>query len=283
MKLIRYGTTPSDVPKYGAADNQGYVRVIPQQLSTDTHMLLQTTKVISTFNSNDLPVVARLNELHLFPCVPIPNKLICIAFNSQLHGQQMGEHHCDEPIFFFKATSAICGANTPIIYPKIAEKVDWEAELGVIIGKKAKYVTRGSALEHVLGYCCAMDISDRGWQKDHPGKQLTKGKSFDTFAPIGPYLVTKEEVNNPNNLRVHLKVNGKLRQNFSTKDYHFSVEEIVSFLSQFFTLEPGDIIFMGSGPGTACMWDNQYLAIGDIVEMEIDQLGGQVKRVVSET
>lgn len=282
MKFVRYGKDNQAKPLPGLVDHLGNIRNISQLVTDLNSDLLIAMNKISETNIDSLPIAGTLDTLHIFPCVPNPSKLIGIAFNSKGHTKQMGETLHHEPIFFFKAVSAICGATDPIIYPKIGKKVDWEAELGVVIGKGGKYIPKEQALEHVLGYCCAHDISDRGWQLDHPGRQHTKGKSFDTFAPIGPYLVTKDEIENPNDLRITLKVNGEMRQDFSTKDYSFTVEEIISFLSQFFTLVSGDVIFMGSGPGTACMWNNKFLAIGDKVELEIHQLGKQVQVVVAE-
>lgn len=230
----------------------------------------------------ELPIIGLVHQLSISSCIPIPKQFIGIAFNSKERAQQMDVPCADEPVFFIKSVSSICGPNDPLIYPKIAKKVDWEAELGVIIGKKGKYIPIEKALDYVLGYCCSNDFSDRHWQCEHPGAQHVKGKSFETFAPLGPFLVTKEEIPDPNNLNIILKVNGEIRQQFSTRDYLFTVQEVISFLSQFFPLEPGDIITMGSGPGSAGMWNDQYLKVGDKIEFEIECLGRQERLVVKE-
>jgi 2-keto-4-pentenoate hydratase/2-oxohepta-3-ene-1,7-dioic acid hydratase in catechol pathway len=283
MKFIRYGKNSQSQPLPGFVDHEGRVRDLSGIIKEiDCESLGANRKIFPSKDPTKYPFVGKEDDLHIFPCIPRPGKLICIAFNSKIHTKEMGMDLTKEPVFFLKATSAISGARDPIVYPKVGKKVDWEGELGVVIGRKGKYIPASRALEYVIGYCCINDLSDRYWQLEHPGHQITKGKSFDSFAPIGPYLVTKDEIPDPDNLNITLKVNGLLRQNFCTDDYQHSVARCVSFLSQLFTLEPGDTISMGSGPGHAGRWNNQFLKIGDQVELEIEHLGKQQQMVVKE-
>lgn len=283
MKFVRYGKNSRSLPMPGFVDHEGTVRDLSSSIKDIHCESLATDMKGFSKDLNRFPIVGKVADLHLFPCIPRPGKLICIAFNSKIHTQEMGKEMEEEPIFFLKATSAVSGAKDPIIYPKVGKKVDWEAELGVVIGRKGKYISPTAAFDYVLGYCCINDVSDRFWQFEHPGNQMTKGKSFDSFAPMGPYLVTKDEVPHPDKLHVTLKVNGVLRQDFSTADYQHSIERCISFVSQLFTLEPGDAISMGSGPGNAGHWNNQFLQIGDQVELEIEQVGKQIQVVVKES
>lgn len=284
MKFVRYALNNASKITPGVVDLQGNVKDISGWVKDiSPGYLMINAKNLSSANIAAFPSAGKADDLYLFPCIPRPGKLICIAFNSKAHTKEMGHELADEPVFFLKATSAISGARDPIIYPKIGTKVDWEAELGVVIGRKGKYISASKAMDHVLGYCCINDVSERCWQFEHPGNQLTKGKSFDSFAPMGPYLVTKDEIINPHGLNVTLKVNDELRQNFSTQDYKYSIQDVISFLSQLFTLEPGDTIAMGSGPGNAGYWGDKYLKIGDRVELEIENLGKQHQIVIEET
>jgi 2-keto-4-pentenoate hydratase/2-oxohepta-3-ene-1,7-dioic acid hydratase in catechol pathway len=281
MKFVRYGKNSKSIPLPGFVDRDGTVRDLSGSMK-DIDCASLEAYIPSFKDQAKFPAVGKVDALHLFPCVPRPGKLICVAYNSKVHTKEMGKEMEEELVFFLKATSAISGARDPIIYPKVGQKLDWEAELGVVIGKTGKHISAGSALDHVLGYCCLHDVSDRCWQFEHPGNQMTKGKSFDSFAPMGPYLVTKEEVPHPNQLKVTLKVNGVMRQDFSTADYKHSVEHSIEFLSQLFTLEAGDVISMGSGPGNAGFWEGQFLKVGDRVEFEIEHLGKQVQMVAKE-
>ena len=188
-----------------------------------------------------------------------------------------------EMIVFMKPTSAVCGAYDPILYTRHTKKLDWEAELGVIIGKKGKYITKDQAKNYIFGYACINDLSDRYLQLETEDKQYTKGKGFDNAAPIGPYLVTRDEIQDSSNLQIKLWVNGEIRQDFNTSDYIHNDEEVVSYLSQYFTLYPGDIISMGSAPGNARSWgENMFLKPNDKVLLSIIGLGQQEKVVIVE-
>ncbi len=202
-----------------------------------------------------------------------PGKIICIGLNYQKHAEESGLAIPTEPIVFFKATSAIIGPNDNIFIPKNSKKTDWEVELVVVIGKRANYITKEEALDHVAGYMLHNDLSEREFQLEKGG-QWVKGKSCDTFAPLGPYLVTKDEISNPNNLGLWLSVNGNKVQNGNTSDFIFNVEEVVSYLSQFMSLMPGDIISTGTPEGVGFGFNPPvYLKDGDVVELGIDGLG----------
>lgn len=209
-------------------------------------------------------------------------KLVCIGLNSLKHIEEMKLETPEDPTFFMKATSSITGPYSDIIYQNNMRKVDWEAELAVVIGKKGKNIKKENAYEYILGYTCLNDVSDRYWQFEKSGGQFTKGKSFDTFAPLGPYIVTKDEITNPHDLKVKLKVNGLVRQDFNTDDYLFKIDEIISYLSELFTLEIGDIISMGTGNGVAKFWNESYLVPGDNVVLEIEKIGFQSSNVKME-
>lgn len=283
MKFVRYALNQHGLPLPGLLDSQGEVRNISALIKDiSAEEVMTHLSLLSSHDINTLPSAGKVEALHLFPCVTRPGKIICLALNSKGHAKETGQSLSSEPLFFFKASSSISGPRDPIIYPKIGRMVDWEGELAVVIGRKAKHISSEAALDYVVGYCCINDISERQWQFEPLGQKYSKGKSFDSFAPIGPYLVTKDEIANPQHLQITLKVNGNLRQQFSTDDYQFGVQEAISFLSQLFTLEPGDIIAMGTGPGHAKEWNNAYLTIGDQVELEIEHLGKQQQVVIAE-
>jgi 2,4-diketo-3-deoxy-L-fuconate hydrolase len=202
-----------------------------------------------------------------------PGKIICIGLNYHKHAEESGMAAPAEPVVFFKATSSLSGPNDPIVIPKNSRKTDWEVELAVVIGKRANYISREEALEYVAGYVLHNDISEREFQLERGG-QWVKGKSCDSFAPIGPYLVTRDEIPDPNHLRLWLKVNGKTVQDGNTSDFIFNVQEVISHLSQFMSLMPGDIISTGTPEGVGLGMDPQvYLRAGDEVELGIDGLG----------
>lgn len=216
-------------------------------------------------------------------CVADIGKVICIGANSKTHNKQIGVE-LQEPMFFFKPDSAVSGALDPIPYTDLNKKIDWEGELAVIIGKSGKNIQLEEAMEHIFGYACFNDLSDRHWQfKDggaEIGGQTCIAKCFDGFAPLGPLLVTKDEIENPYNLEMTLKVNGEVRQQFNSNDYIRGVAESVSQLSRFMTLNAGDVIALGSGPGNAKHWNEQYLQPGDKVSFHIEGLGTQQQTVV---
>jgi 2-keto-4-pentenoate hydratase/2-oxohepta-3-ene-1,7-dioic acid hydratase in catechol pathway len=218
----------------------------------------------------------------LGPCVGGTGKFICIGLNYSDHAAETGAKVPPEPIIFMKATSAICGPNDPILIPRSSEKTDWEVELGVVIGKPAKYVSEAQALNHVAGYCVINDVSERAFQTERSG-QWTKGKSCDNFGQTGPWLVTPDEVPDPQNLGMWLTVNDEKVQNGSTATMVYGVAFLVSYLSQFFTLHPGDIISTGTPPGVGMgMKPPRYLKAGDVVELGIEGLGQQKQTCVQD-
>lgn len=209
----------------------------------------------------------------LGPPLVRPSKLVCIGLNYAKHAAESGMAIPKEPVLFFKATSAICGPNDDVIIPKNSKKTDWEVELAIVIGKKASYVSEADAMDHVAGYVLHNDYSEREFQIEREG-QWVKGKSCDTFAPLGPFIATKDEIKDPNNLNLWLKLNGKMMQNSSTSDFVFNVQEVVSYISQFMTLLPGDIISTGTPFGVGLgLNPPKYLKPGDVVELGIEGLG----------
>ncbi len=212
-------------------------------------------------------------ELRLGPPIARPSKFICIGLNYAEHARESGMAMPSEPVIFFKATSAICGPNDDLILPRGSEKTDWEVELAVVIGKRASYVSKEQAMVHVAGYMLHNDYSERNYQLERGG-QWVKGKSCDTFAPIGPFLATKEEITDPHQLGLWLKLNGAIVQQSSTRDFIFDIPEVISYLSEFMTLLPGDIISTGTPSGVGLgMNPPRYLKAGDVVELGIEGLG----------
>ena len=210
-----------------------------------------------------------------------PSKLVCVGLNYAKHAEESGMEAPKEPVLFFKATSAIVGPYDPIVIPKGSQKTDWEVELAVVIGKKASYISEEEALNHVAGYVLHNDVSERAFQLERSG-QWVKGKSCDTFAPLGPFIATANEVDNPNNLNLWLKLNGVMMQNSSTSDFIFNIQQVVSYISQFMTLLPGDIISTGTPFGVGLGMDPPlYLKAGDEVELGIEGLGISKQKCIS--
>jgi 2-keto-4-pentenoate hydratase/2-oxohepta-3-ene-1,7-dioic acid hydratase in catechol pathway len=270
MKFLRYG--PRGAEKPGVLDAAGKLRdlsgVIPD-LSGEVLTRLDTLSI----DPEALPLVAGAPRIGA--CVGGTGKFICIGLNYADHAAESGLQVPPEPVIFMKATSAICGPNDPILLPRGSQKTDWEVELGVIIGKPAKYVDEKDALNHVAGYCVVNDVSERAFQTERSG-QWTKGKSCDNFGQIGPWLVTRDEVPDPQNLPMWLKVGEQLMQNGSTKTMVYGVAHVISYLSQFFTLHPGDIISTGTPPGVGMgMKPPRYLREGEVVSLGIAGLGEQ--------
>lgn len=284
MKLVRYGDLGEERP--GLVDEQGRIRDISAYISDINPRNLGDTTLINMLNEldlNQLPVIDK--KVRMGACVGMPGKIICVGFNSLLHAREMGVTPIasTDMVIFLKPVSAMCGPFDPILHTRMSRKLDWEAELGVIIGKKGKYIEKQHAKDHIFGYTCINDLSERYLQLETPDKQFTKGKGFDNAAPIGPWLVTKNEVENSGNLQIKLWVNGELRQNFNTNDYIHKDEDVVSYLSQYFTLYPGDIISMGSAPGSARYWGaDQFLKPGDCVVLDIEGIGRQEQVVMVE-
>jgi len=273
MKLLRHG--PIGAEKPGLMADDGTIRDLTGVVPDIGGAVLSDAGLaaIRALDPMQLPQVAA--DTRLGPCVAGIGKFICIGLNYSDHAAETGAKVPPEPIIFMKANSAICGPNDPIIIPRGSVKTDWEVELAVIIGTKAKYVSEAEALAHVAGYAVANDVSERAFQTERAG-QWTKGKSCDNFGQTGPWLVTRDEVADPQNLTMWLKVNGQTMQNGSTRTMVYGVAHVVSYLSQFFTLHPGDIISTGTPPGVGMgMKPPRYLKVGDVVELGIEGLGSQ--------
>ena len=222
-------------------------------------------------NQDSCPIVG--NDVRLGPPLMRPSKIVCVGLNYAQHAAESGMDVPEEPVLFFKATSAIVGPNDPIIIPKGSEKTDWEVELAIVIGKKASYVSEKDALNHVAGYVLHNDVSERAFQLERSG-QWVKGKSCDTFAPIGPFIATPDEIGDPNNLNLWLTLNGEEMQNSSTSDFIFNIQYVVSYISQYMTLLPGDIISTGTPFGVGLgLKPPRYLKDRDVVELGIEGLG----------
>ena len=221
-------------------------------------------------------------EVRLAPAIARPSKIVCIGLNYAAHAAESGMERPAEPVVFFKATTAWAGPNDDIVIPRHSKKTDWEVELAVVIGKKAKYVTQGAALDYVAGYAIHNDYSEREWQLEKSG-QWVKGKSADTYAPFGPFMATKDEIPDPNNIDLWLDLNGQKTQDSNTSDFIFNIQHVVSYLSQFMTLLPGDVISTGTPAGVGLGLDPPtYLKAGDVVELGIDGLGRQRQTSVQE-
>ncbi|MDB2421737.1 fumarylacetoacetate hydrolase family protein [Paracoccaceae bacterium] len=277
MKLLRYGTQGIEKPGMMAAD--GTIRDLSGHIEDLTGAELSDAGLarLRDIDVNSLPVVE--GSARLGPCVGNVGKLVCIGLNYADHAAESGMALPEEPVIFFKATSAIMGPNDDVEIPRHSVKTDWEVELGVVIGKAAKYIPESEALDHVAGYCVINDLSERDFQLHRSG-QWVKGKSADTFGPIGPWMVTRDEVPDPQNLAMYLEVNGHRYQDGSTKTMHFDVATIVSHLSQFMSLQPGDVISTGTPPGVGMgQKPETYLKPGDVIELEIEGLGKQRQNV----
>lgn len=277
MKLLRYGPQGQEKPGLLAAD--GTIRDLSAHVSDLAGAVLTDLDRLKSIDPTSLPQV---QPDRLGPCVAGTGKFICIGLNYADHAAESGLQVPPEPVIFMKATSAICGPNDPILIPRTSQKTDWEVELGVVIGKTAKYITEAEALAHVAGYCVINDVSERAFQTERSG-QWTKGKSCDNFGQTGPWLVTPDEVPDPQDLPMWLKVNGETMQNGSTKTMVYGVAHIIAYLSQFFTLHPGDIISTGTPPGVGMgMKPPRYLKPGDTVELGIEGLGSQKQTCVQD-
>ena len=251
MKLLRFGPAGSEQP--GMLDADGQIRSLVGVVDDIAGETLSAARSIGCGRSIPRCSTPVKEPVRLGPCVGRVGKMMCIGLNYAEHAAETGAQLPKEPVLFMKATSAISGPNDDIHIPRGSTQTDWEVELGVVIGEKAKYVSEDDALNYVAGYCVSHDVSEREFQKERGG-QWTKGKSCDTFGPIGPWLVTKDEVPDPQNLSLWLEVDGKRRQDGSTRTMIFGVKKLVSYLSQFMTLHPGDIISTGtpSGVGMGC-------------------------------
>ena len=279
MKLLRVGTKGKEKP--AALDKDGKIRDISTHIRDLEPETLNFQKIdkLKEINLETLPEIS--NPGRIGACVSNPKKFIAIGLNYSNHAKETGTEPPSEPIVFMKATSSISGPNDDIEISKGSKKLDWEVELGIIIGKDAKHISQSQSQDHILGYCLVNDVSEREWQIEKMG-QWVKGKSHDTFGPVGPYLITKDEIEDINNLNMSLDVNGKRMQTGNTNTMIFNVDIIVSYLSNFMTLQTGDIITTGTPPGVGMgMKPQQFLKAGDEIELTIDNLGKQSSKVVS--
>jgi 2-keto-4-pentenoate hydratase/2-oxohepta-3-ene-1,7-dioic acid hydratase in catechol pathway len=278
MKLVRFGERGKEKP--GVLDDDGNIRdlsgVIKDLIGEDLNAETIERKLIGGINGQ--PLVT--GNPRIGPCVADCGKFICIGMNYRDHAEEQNLDIPSEPVLFMKATSAICGPNDDILIPPKSKKTDWEVELGVVIGKDAKYVPEEIALDYVAGYCVINDLSEREYQIEREG-QWVKGKSCDTFGPIGPYLVTKDEIPDPQALGLWLEVNGHRYQKSNTSQMANGVAELVSYISRFMSLQPGDIISTGTPGGVGLFLpEPTFLKAGDIMTLGIENLGVQTQRVV---
>ena len=294
MKLVRFGKPGREKP--GIIDEEGQIRDLSTKLKDID------SKAI---NSNSLKLVQRVNlkKLNIVKGkprlgVPVSNvgKIVCIGLNYVDHAKEVGAPLPKEPIIFLKPTSSLCGPNDEVMLPKgiilkkgktpsrlvDSKRSDWEVELGIVIGDKARSVPESKAMQYVAGYTIVNDVSERAYQLDAAAGQWTRGKGCDTFCPVGPWLVTKDEISRPQNLSIWLELNGKKMQNGNTKTMVFNLKELISYVSHYMTLYPGDIIATGTPPGVGMgMKPPRYLKKGDEMKLGIDGLGAQIQKVVS--
>lgn len=273
MKLLRYGAAGQERP--AMLDANGRLRDLSAHVSDIAHDVLLPSGLarIAALDPQMLPLVE--GSPRIGACVAGTGKFICIGLNYSDHAAETGATVPPEPIVFLKATSAIGGPDDPLEIPRGSTKTDWEVELGIVIGKTAKYIGEADAMDHVAGYCLINDVSERSFQTERQG-QWTKGKSADTFGPIGPWLVTPDEVPDPQQLDMWLEVNGVRRQNGSTATMVYGVRYLIAYLSQFMSLHPGDIISTGTPPGVGMgLKPPVYLKSGDVVTLGIEGLGTQ--------
>ena len=274
MKLIRFGEINNEKP--GVLLPDGIKKDVSKFVKDyDEHFFgNQGIEKLNNWlekNHDSCPVLE--NDVRLGPPLLRPSKIVCVGLNYSKHAKESGMDVPEEPVLFFKASSAIIGPYDSIIIPKGSEKSDWEVELAIVIGNKASYVSEKDALSHVAGYVLHNDVSERSYQLERSG-QWVKGKSCDTFAPIGPFIATPDEIGDPNNLNLWLKLNGEQMQNSNTSDFIFNIQQVVSYISQFMTLLPGDVISTGTPFGVGLgLNPPRYLKDGDVIELGIDGLG----------
>ena len=277
MKLLRVGNKENEKP--AVLDKENKIRDLSSIIedfnpSTLNDLLIEK---INNLNLSELPEIS--NKERIGSCVSKPGKFIAIGLNYSDHAAETGSKVPTEPIIFMKATSSICGPNDNIEIVSGSKKLDWEVELGVIIGKEAKHISEKNSQDYILGYCLVNDVSEREWQIEKMG-QWVKGKSHDTYGPIGPYLVTKDEIKDINNLNMSLDINGKRMQTGNTSTMIFNVDIIVSYVSKFMSLQAGDVITTGTPPGVGMGKKPQvFLKEGDKIRLSIDGLGEQNSKV----
>ena len=280
MKLLRIGKLGQEKP--AIIDSNGIIKDLSslvKDFSPET-INFNTLEIIKKTNLKELPEIS--SDERIGACVLNPQKFIGIGLNYSAHAKESDAIAPKEPIVFFKANSSITGPNDNIYLPKGSLKSDWEVELGVIIGKETKNISDNKSMDHIFGYCIVNDISEREYQLERSNGQWDKGKAFDTFGPIGPYIVTKDEIKDVQNINLELKLNGKIMQKGNSKDMIFGVTHLVSYLSYFMTLKPGDIITTGTPPGVGMGRKPQlFLKNGDKMVLTIDNMGYQKQKVIS--
>jgi 2-keto-4-pentenoate hydratase/2-oxohepta-3-ene-1,7-dioic acid hydratase in catechol pathway len=280
MKLIRFGAFENEKPGVLTAEGKRLdVSAFGEDYNEKFFATNGLERLSEWLKSNKCPEVSETERLG--SCVARPSKIICIGLNYAKHAAESGMDVPKEPVIFFKSTTALCGPNDDVIIPRNSVKTDWEVELAVIIGKKASYITEESAMDYVAGYALHNDYSEREFQLERGG-QWVKGKSCDTFAPLGPFMATKDEVADPHNLNLWLELNGKKIQDSNTNDLIFNIPQVVSYLSNFMTLLPGDVISTGTPAGVGLGFKPpMYLKAGDVVELGIEGLGVQKQTAVA--
>src|SRR5579872_2732233 len=282
LRVIDPANLPAVAEKPALLDAQGTTRDLSGFIPDISGETLSSSNLakLRVIDPANLPAVP--STVRIGPCVGRVGKFICIGLNYSDHATETGMQLPSEPVIFMKATSAICGPNDNLIIPRGSTKLDWEVELGLVIGKNGKYISENDAMDHVAGYCVIHDVSERAFQTEGTG-QWVKGKSADTFGPIGPWLVTADEVLDPQNLRLWLEVDGHRYQNGSTKTMVFGVKQLVSYVSRFMSLQPGDIISTGTPPGVGMGQKPPiYLRAGDVVRLGVEGLGEQQQTVVAD-
>ena len=279
MKLLRIGSSGKEKPVVLDKDNK-YKDLTSIIKDLDpANLNFETFSKIQSVDHSSLPEISKSERIG--PCISSPGKFIAIGLNFTDHAAETGAKPPSEPIIFMKATSSICGPNDNIEIVPGSKKLDWEVELGVVIGKNAKHISENQSQDHILGYCIVNDVSEREWQIEKMG-QWVKGKSHDTYGPIGPYLVSKDEITDVNNLNMYLDLNGNRMQTGNTSTMIFNVDTIVSYVSKFMSLQAGDIITTGTPPGVGMGKKPQiFLKDGDNLELKIDNLGQQNSKVVA--
>ena len=278
MKLLRLGNTGQEVP--AILDKSGKYRNISSHVKDLNPENLNFEKInkMKGINLEELPEIS--SSERIASCISRPGKFIAIGLNYSDHAKETGAKVPSEPIVFMKATSSIVGPNDNIVLPKGSKKLDWEVELAFVVGKETKNISEAQAADHILGYCIVNDVSEREWQIEKMG-QWVKGKSGDTFGPIGPYLVTKDEIPEVNNLKLNLEVNGTNMQSGNTKNMIFSTNFILAYLSRFMSLQPGDLVTTGTPAGVGMGMNPQvFLKDGDKIKLSIDNLGQQNSKIV---
>ena len=279
MKLLRVGEKGKEKPAILAGD--GKIRDISSYVSDlNPHNLnFKTISKIQSVDTSNLPEIS--SDQRVGSCITSPGKFVAIGLNYSDHAAEVGADIPKEPIMFMKATSSMCGPNDDVEIVSGSKKLDWEVELGIVIGKEAKHISEDQSQDHILGYCLVNDVSEREWQIEKMG-QWVKGKSHDTYGPTGPYLVTKDEIKDINNLKMMLDVNGERMQTGNTSTMIFNVDIIVSYVSKFMSLQPGDIITTGTPPGVGMGRKPQvFLKAGDQMKLSIENLGEQNSKVVA--